>query len=128
MLPCSSSSTLILLISIVPVVHAAFHIPTTAINPTITTTSSSSLYGIDFDAIGNSDHGIAGEECDFVDGDLSQIDLSKCLPFPSPAIQEAEEVVTICMEGLTNNNDPMVNAGLEICYNFSSDRCRAGMY
>ena len=77
------------------------------------------LYGIDFDGIGDD------EECDFTDGDLSQVDLSKCLPFPSPDIL-AENVVTLCMDALSCNDEPKANAGLEVCFNFSSDRCRAG--
>jgi hypothetical protein len=87
------------------------------------TSSSTTLYGIDFEAIANSND---NEECDFTDSnDLSQIDLSKCLPFPTADIIP-EDVVTLCMDGLMNNNEPKVNAGLEICFNFSSDRCRAG--
>lgn len=81
--------------------------------------SKTTLHGIDFDSISDD------EECDFADGDLSNIDLSKCLPFPSPNI-EPEDIVTLCMEALTNNDDPKVNAGLEVCFNFSNDRCRAG--
>ncbi len=77
------------------------------------------LNGIDFDGIGNE------EECDFTDGDLSQIDLTKCLPFPNPNVI-AEEVVTLCMDALLYNDEPKPNAGLEVCFNFSSDRCRAG--
>ena len=77
------------------------------------------LYGIDFDGIGND------EECDFTDGDLSKVDLSKCLPFPSPDIL-AEDVVTLCMDALSYNDEPKENAGLQVCFNFSSDRCRAG--
>lgn len=74
-------------------------------------------YGIDFDAI-------MDDECDFTDGDLSHIDFSRCMPTPSADI-ESEEVVTLCMEALANNNNPKENAGLEVCYDFSSDRCRA---
>ena len=59
------------------------------------------------------------------DGDLSNVDLGKCLPFPSTKV-EPEEVVTLCMEALQHNDDPKENAGLEVCYNFSSDRLQAG--
>ena len=90
---------------------------------TLTTTnkhrSNTKLFGIDFDQIGEDD------ECDFTDGDLSQIDLSKCLPFPNPNVV-AEDVVTLCMDALLYNDEPKTNAGLEVCFNFSSDRCRAG--
>lgn len=82
-------------------------------------TTKTSRNGIDFDAI------MDQEECDFTDGDLSNIDLSRCMPTPSAEI-DPEEVVTLCMSALVNNNNPKENAGLEVCYDFSSDRCRAG--
>jgi len=48
------------------------------------------------------------------------------LPQPTPELC-AEEVVKLCMDSLLMNNDPRPNAGLEICFNFSSDRCRAAL-
>lgn len=46
------------------------------------------------------------------------------LPGPSPDI-DAEGSVKICMDCLLSNNNPRPNAGLEVCFDFSSDRCRA---
>lgn len=46
------------------------------------------------------------------------------LPTPRPEI-EFNEVVNICLTSLQQNNEPYVNAGLEVCFNFSSDRTRA---
>ncbi len=37
----------------------------------------------------------------------------------------AREVVVTCMDALSNNDTPWDNAGLEICFDYSSDRCRA---
>ena len=37
----------------------------------------------------------------------------------------AREVVITCMDALSNNDTPWDNAGLEICFDYSSDRCRA---
>lgn len=34
-------------------------------------------------------------------------------------------IVMICMNALLKNSEPYSNAGLEVCWNFSSDRCRA---
>lgn len=34
-------------------------------------------------------------------------------------------VVQTCMDALMKNSEPYGNAGLEVCFNFSSDRCRA---
>lgn len=81
--------------------------------------SSTALHGIDFNSIEEF------EECDFTDGDLSNVDLSKCLPFPSVHI-EPEDVVRLCMDSLLINDEPKINAGLEVCYNFSSDKLIAG--
>ena len=39
----------------------------------------------------------------------------------------AEGVVTTCMDALLNNDSPRENAGLRICFDFSSDRCRASL-
>lgn len=44
--------------------------------------------------------------------------------FPSREY-EASEVVDLCMNALLQNESPYANAGLEVCWNFSSDRCRA---
>eukprot|EP00545_Synedropsis_sp_CCMP1620_P008072 CAMPEP_0119015828 /NCGR_PEP_ID=MMETSP1176-20130426/11674_1 /TAXON_ID=265551 /ORGANISM="Synedropsis recta cf, Strain CCMP1620" /LENGTH=210 /DNA_ID=CAMNT_0006969151 /DNA_START=138 /DNA_END=770 /DNA_ORIENTATION=- len=38
---------------------------------------------------------------------------------------DASEVVEVCMNALLRNGEPYANAGLEVCWNFSSDRCRA---
>ncbi|KAL7531159.1 hypothetical protein ACHAXR_003877 [Thalassiosira sp. AJA248-18] len=37
----------------------------------------------------------------------------------------AQDAVTTCMDALLQNDVPKENAGLEVCFNFSSDRCRA---
>jgi hypothetical protein len=37
----------------------------------------------------------------------------------------ALDVVVACMDGLSNNDTPWANAGLEICFEYSSDRNRA---
>lgn len=37
----------------------------------------------------------------------------------------ARDVVVACMDGLLNNNTPWANAGLELCWDYSSDRNRA---
>lgn len=37
----------------------------------------------------------------------------------------AFDVVSMCMDGLKQNGVPYANAGLEVCWNFSGDRCRA---
>lgn len=47
------------------------------------------------------------------------------LPSPNFLYEEAVDVVNICMEYLLHNDDPQPNAGLEVCFNFSSERCRA---
>lgn len=39
----------------------------------------------------------------------------------------AEGVVTTCMDALLNNDSPRENAGLSVCFDFSSDRCRASL-
>lgn len=44
--------------------------------------------------------------------------------FPSRDYQ-ATEIVDLCMNALLHNGEPYDNAGLEVCWNFSSDRCRA---
>lgn len=44
--------------------------------------------------------------------------------FPCPSY-DASEIVGLCMEALLYNEKPYHNAGLEVCWNFSSDRCRA---
>lgn len=48
------------------------------------------------------------------------------LPEPTPDLS-AEDVVQICMDCLLSNDEPKANAGLEVCFNFSSDRCRAAL-
>lgn len=39
----------------------------------------------------------------------------------------AQEAVTTCMDALLHNDSPRENAGLETCFEFSSDRCRASL-
>ena len=78
------------------------------------------VFGIDFDALQEFD-----DECDFLDGDLSQVDLTKCLPAPSTSLPP-DDAVSLCLDSLLVNNEPKMNAGLEVCWNFSSSNCRAG--
>lgn len=40
-------------------------------------------------------------------------------------VYTASDVVHLCMDTLQTNNEIYANAGLEVCWNFSSDRCRA---
>ena len=78
-----------------------------------------SLKGIDFDAIAEDD------ECDFLANDNFSKNANNCqLPESNPIITP-EEVVNTCMNYLQTNNEPKPNSGLEVCYNFSSDACRA---
>lgn len=46
------------------------------------------------------------------------------VPFPHRDYS-ASDVVQMCMDSMSRNNDPYHNAGLEVCFNFSTDRCRA---
>ena len=39
----------------------------------------------------------------------------------------ARGVVTTCMDALLRNDKPWTNAGLEVCFDLSSDRCRAAL-
>ena len=83
---------------------------------TSTSTSTTSLRGIDYEAIEN---GSAAEYSDF---DTNMI----LLPMPNE-LMTPEEVVSTCMSYLQTNSQHAPsneNAGLEICYNFSSDSCR----
>ena len=48
----------------------------------------------------------------------------KFITFPSRDYAPTE-VLQMCMDGLMENNEPYSNAGIEICWNFSSDQCRA---
>ena len=41
------------------------------------------------------------------------------------AAATARDVVVACMDGLLNNDKPWANAGLELCWDYSSDRNRA---
>lgn len=50
----------------------------------------------------------------------------ECLPGPDPDL-DAETIVALCLDCLKNNDAPRTNAGLEVCFNFSSDRCRAAL-
>eukprot|EP00559_Dactyliosolen_fragilissimus_P002502 CAMPEP_0184864508 /NCGR_PEP_ID=MMETSP0580-20130426/15231_1 /TAXON_ID=1118495 /ORGANISM="Dactyliosolen fragilissimus" /LENGTH=265 /DNA_ID=CAMNT_0027363337 /DNA_START=83 /DNA_END=877 /DNA_ORIENTATION=+ len=50
----------------------------------------------------------------------------ECLPLPLPDPQiTPEDVVNLCMDFLMTVDDRYPNAGLEVCYNFSSDSCQA---
>ena len=99
-------------------------------------------YGLDFDEIGKDD------QCELGDGFINtcmeegednineeiplslkkkNIILASCreeLPKANSDLTP-EEVVQICMEYLQNNHIPVMNSGLEVCFEFSSDRCRA---
>lgn len=45
---------------------------------------------------------------------------------PTPNVDySAHDVVTMCMNHLQDNHVPVANAGLQVCFDFSSDRCRA---
>jgi len=80
--------------------------------------TSTCLRGLDFEAIENE------EECDF--GTDPNVIPDNCieLPIPNESI-EALQVVSTCMSYLQTNDEPKQNSGLEVCYNFSSDSCRA---
>jgi hypothetical protein len=39
----------------------------------------------------------------------------------------AQDIVAACMDALLQNDIPRKNAGLEVCFYFSSDRCRAAL-
>ena len=55
-------------------------------------------------------------------GDSSDTEL------PSPnALYDQSEVVAICMDRLCENDWPKPNSGLEICFRFSGDMCRAAV-
>ena len=52
------------------------------------------------------------------------------LPMSSSGTNEgctAQEVVTTCMDALLQNDHPWDNAGLEVTFDLSSDRCRAAL-
>lgn len=105
--------------------------------------TSTILKGIDYDAFEND------EECDFYTGEMEMKPTSasssisedgsiatleakvaainpNCIELPdaNPDITP-EEVVSTCMNFLQNNDEPRMNSGLEVCWNFSSDSCRA---
>ena len=48
------------------------------------------------------------------------------VPQPDP-IYSDEAVVALCMNALGRNDDPFPDAGLEVCFSFSSDMCRAAV-
>jgi hypothetical protein len=81
--------------------------------------SATSLRGLDYEAIEND------EECDF-GTDPNRILPDKCieLAMPNESISPLE-VVSTCMSYLQTNDEPKPDSGLEVCYNFSSDSCRA---
>jgi hypothetical protein len=77
--------------------------------------TNTKIYGIDFS-------NIQDDECDFV---TTSSDFQyECLPQPGPEIIP-EDVVSLCMDYLQHNREPVINAGLQVCFNFSSDSCRA---
>jgi hypothetical protein len=43
------------------------------------------------------------------------------------ANMNARDVATTCMDALLQNDSPRKNSGLEVCFDFSSDRCRAAL-
>merc|ERR1719162_2280449 len=112
--------------------------PTLSSRKTRTTTCSStttSLRGIDYEAIENSSTTNADEYSDF---DISTIVQLQLLP-TSNDLLTPKEIVSICMSYLQRNSKSSQQAveeqqaeaqqhhqqpGLEICYNFSSDSCR----
>ena len=55
-------------------------------------------------------------------GTTTVIEYDDFLPQPGPDL-EAVEVVHACMKTLLDHRD----AGLEVCFNFASDRCRAAL-
>ena len=55
-------------------------------------------------------------------------DVDDDTPLTLPHIEmSAQEAVTTCMDALLHNDSPRENAGLETCFEFSSDRCRASL-
>ena len=48
------------------------------------------------------------------------------VPRPDP-IYSDEAVVALCMNALGRNDDPIPDAGLRTCWNFSRDMCRAAV-
>ena len=48
------------------------------------------------------------------------------VPQPDP-IYSDEAVVALCMNALGRNDEPIPDAGLRTCWNFSSDMCRAAV-
>ena len=52
--------------------------------------------------------------------------LSFKLPVPE-TIYSPDAVVALCMNALERNSDPLPNAGLEVCWNFSSEMCRQAL-
>jgi hypothetical protein len=102
---------------------------------------STALKGIDFDALADD------EECDFFvsseeilrgsltfnAGGIATLEETQtftinpnCIELPTGnADIIPEEVVNFCMNYLQANDEPRPNSGLEVCFNFSSDSCRA---
>lgn len=74
------------------------------------------VYGIDFS-------NIQDDECEFITDSTSGLELN-CITTPSVDITP-ENVVSLCMDSLQTNDEPIVNTGLQVCFNFSSDSCRA---
>ena len=58
-----------------------------------------------------------------VDGGASA-DVTNAAPHNNP---EPKNVVVACMDAMLKNDVPWMNHGLEICFDFSSDRCRASL-
>jgi hypothetical protein len=62
--------------------------------------------------------------CDSIIGqDISGLDEDYII-FPHTDF-DGPDIVKVCMDALLKANEPFANAGLEVCWNFSTDRCRA---
>lgn len=103
--------------------------------------TSTALRGIDFGALDDD------EECDFfvrneaiskapaasskgvtatLKETLTVAINPNCIELPTGNAEIApEDVVSTCMNYLHTNDEPRPNSGLEVCFNFSSDSCRA---
>ena len=55
-------------------------------------------------------------------------DVNDMSQLPSPLLEmTAQDAVTTCLDALLHNDNPRINIGLEVCFEFSSDRCRASL-
>ena len=56
------------------------------------------------------------------------LDVNDMSQLPSPLLEmTAQDAVTTCLDALLHNDNPRINIGLEVCFEFSSDRCRASL-